>query len=188
MYIAYCIQSRTTVRDIWNWIGVTIKSNNVEEAPCLLRFGSLTIIFWGAGGKHTNSRADNEPSRNSKCPEKPPVELSRVSSGLLVASRGFSDLLGFFHGFSRLLWASRRFSGRLDDSISFLILKLKLPFVNPETAQTGLTFYFHHLEDEIIMMKLFPFLITHEHEHITLAEEILFNSFCWDVEWTGCTW
>ena len=67
--------------------------------------------------------------------------------------------------------ASRVFSGRLDDSRGF---------VNPETAQTGLTFHFHHLEDEIIVMKSFPFLLTHEHEHITLAEEILFNSFCWD--------
>ena len=93
-------------------------------------------------------------------------------------SHGFSGLLEASLGFSRLLWASRQFSGRLDDSRGFLILKLKFPFVNSETAQTGLTFHFHHLEDEIIVMKSFPFLLTHEHEHITLAEDILFNSFC----------
>ena len=122
MYIVYCIQSRTTVRDIWNWIGVTIKSNNVEEATCFTSVWFLntsTIIFWGAGGKHTNSRADNEPSRNSKCPEKPPVELSRVSSVLLEASRGSSGLLGFSHGFSRLLSASRGFSRLLEASLGF---------------------------------------------------------------------
>ena len=119
MYIVYCIQSRTTVRDIWNWIGVTIKSNNVEEATCFTSVWFLntsTIIFWGAGGKHTNSRADNEPSRNSKCPEKPPVELSRVSLVLLEASRGFSCFLMASLGFSRLLSASWGFSGLLDNS------------------------------------------------------------------------